>query len=53
MVFQAALNALNPVIRIWDQIFETAKAHGWSNRREVRGWRPSSFYVWSSSTHTG
>lgn len=36
MVFQAALNALNPVIRIWDQIFETAKAHGWSNRREVR-----------------
>lgn len=36
MVFQAALNAFNPVIRIRDQIYETAKAHGWSNRREVR-----------------
>lgn len=36
MVFQAALNAFNPVLRIRDQIYETAKAHGWSNRREVR-----------------
>lgn len=36
MVFQAALNAFNPVIRIRDQFYETAKAHGRSNRREVR-----------------
>ena len=36
MVFQAALNAFNPVLRIWDQMRDTAKAHGWSNRKEVR-----------------
>lgn len=36
MVFQAALNAFNPVIRIWDHIYETAKSHGWTNRNEVR-----------------
>lgn len=36
MVFQAALNAFNPVIRIWDHVYETAKSHGWTNRKEVR-----------------
>jgi len=36
MVFQSALNAFNPVLRIWDQVYDTAKAHGWKKRREVR-----------------
>jgi len=36
MVFQSALNAFNPVIRIWDQFWDTARAHGWSDRRAVR-----------------
>lgn len=36
MVFQAALNAFNPVIRIWDQIYETARAHGKTDRKAVR-----------------
>ena len=27
MVFQSALNALNPVLRIWDHVYDTAKAH--------------------------
>ena len=36
MVFQSALNAFNPVLRVWDQVLDTAKAHGWKNRTEVR-----------------
>jgi len=36
MVFQAALNAFNPVLRIWDQIYETARAHGLSDHKAVR-----------------
>ena len=36
MVFQSALNAFNPVLRVWDQIWDTAKAHDWNNRDEVR-----------------
>jgi peptide/nickel transport system ATP-binding protein len=36
MVFQSALNAFNPVLRVWDQVLDTAKAHGWHNRGEVR-----------------
>jgi peptide/nickel transport system ATP-binding protein len=36
MVFQSALNAFNPVLRIWDQVWDTAKAHGWYDRAEVR-----------------
>ena len=36
MVFQSALNAFNPVLRIWDQVLDTAKAHGWNDRKEVR-----------------
>ncbi len=35
MVFQSALNALNPVLRVWDQVWDTAKAHGWNNRKAV------------------
>jgi len=35
MVFQSALNAFNPVLRIWDQINDTARAHGQTNRQEV------------------
>lgn len=27
MVFQSALNALNPVLRVWDQMLDTVKAH--------------------------
>jgi peptide/nickel transport system ATP-binding protein len=27
MVFQSALNALNPVLRVWDQLYETVRAH--------------------------
>jgi len=36
MVFQSALNSLNPVLRIWDQFYDTAKAHGMTHRDQVR-----------------
>lgn len=36
MVFQSALNSLNPVLRVWDQFYDTAKAHGLANRKQVR-----------------
>jgi peptide/nickel transport system ATP-binding protein len=36
MVFQSALNAFNPVLRVWDQVWDTAQAHGWSERQAVR-----------------
>ena len=36
MVFQAALNAFNPVLTIWTQTFDTAKAHGWQDKTAVR-----------------
>lgn len=36
MVFQSALNAFNPVLRVWDQTWDTARAHGWSDRSAVR-----------------
>ena len=34
MVFQSALNALNPVLRIWDQLYDTIQAHDRSISRE-------------------
>ena len=36
MVFQAAQNSLNPVMRVSDTFYETAKAHGMTNKRQVR-----------------
>lgn len=36
MVFQSALNAFNPVLRVWDQMLDTAKAHGWTDRKAIR-----------------
>jgi peptide/nickel transport system ATP-binding protein len=36
MTFQAAQNSLNPVMRVKDTFRETANAHGWKNRREIR-----------------
>jgi peptide/nickel transport system ATP-binding protein len=36
MVFQAALNAFNPVLKVWAQAFDTAKAHGWHDKAAVR-----------------
>jgi peptide/nickel transport system ATP-binding protein len=36
MVFQAALNSFNPVINIWEQFADTAKAHGLKDMRAVR-----------------
>ena len=36
MVFQAALNALNPVLRVWDQMLDTVHAHRAMPRDEVR-----------------
>lgn len=36
MVFQSALNAFNPVLRVWDQVLDTAQAHGWNDRKAVR-----------------
>ena len=36
MVFQAALNSFNPVITIWEQFNDTARAHGMKDRRRVR-----------------
>ncbi|WP_324715544.1 ABC transporter ATP-binding protein [Carboxydochorda subterranea] len=35
MVFQSALNAFNPLLRIRDHFLETAAAHGIRSRREV------------------
>ena len=36
MVFQAALNAFNPVLTVWNQTWDTAKAHGWQDKKAVR-----------------
>jgi peptide/nickel transport system ATP-binding protein len=36
MVFQSALNAFNPVLRVWEQIWDTAKAHNWRDKDAVR-----------------
>jgi len=36
MVFQAALNAFNPVLKVWAQALDTAKAHGWNDKEAVR-----------------
>jgi peptide/nickel transport system ATP-binding protein len=36
MVFQSALNAFNPVLRIWDQMYDTVKAHGSMTKTEAR-----------------
>nr|HMN31390.1 ATP-binding cassette domain-containing protein [Caldilineaceae bacterium] len=36
MVFQSALNAFNPVLRVWDQVWDTARAHRWNDRTAVR-----------------
>jgi peptide/nickel transport system ATP-binding protein len=36
MVFQSALNAFNPVLRIWDQMYDTVRAHNRMPRAEVR-----------------
>jgi peptide/nickel transport system ATP-binding protein len=35
MVFQAALNSFNPVITIWDQFLDTARAHDMRDRKRV------------------
>ncbi|MGB3330028.1 MAG: ABC transporter ATP-binding protein [Thermomicrobiales bacterium] len=36
MVFQAAQNSLNPVMRVSDTFYETARAHGMTDRGKVR-----------------
>jgi peptide/nickel transport system ATP-binding protein len=36
MVFQSALNSFNPVINIWAQFLDTARAHGMTDARAVR-----------------
>ncbi|MDP9251753.1 MAG: ABC transporter ATP-binding protein [Chloroflexota bacterium] len=36
MVFQAALNSFNPVISIWEQFLDTARAHGMMDPKQVR-----------------
>jgi len=36
MVFQSALNAFNPVLKIWDQMYDTVKAHDYTDREKVR-----------------
>lgn len=36
MVFQSALNAFNPVLKVWEQVWDTAQAHGWRDRQAVR-----------------
>ena len=35
MVFQAALNSFNPVINIWEQFGDTAKAHGLNDAKAI------------------
>jgi peptide/nickel transport system ATP-binding protein len=36
MVFQGAQNAFNPVLRVWDQIWDTIKAHGAMGKAAAR-----------------
>jgi peptide/nickel transport system ATP-binding protein len=36
MVFQGAQNAFNPVLRIWDQMWDTIKAHGGMEKTAAR-----------------
>lgn len=36
MVFQSALNAFNPVLRIWDQMYDTVRAHDRMPRGKAR-----------------
>ena len=36
MIFQGAQNAFNPVLSIWAQVLDTARAHGLSNKKEIR-----------------
>jgi len=36
MVFQAALNAFNPVLKVWAQALDTAQAHGWHDKPAIR-----------------
>ncbi len=36
MMFQSALNSFNPVLRIWEQVWDTAKAHSMNDRTAVR-----------------
>ncbi|HEX9437128.1 MAG TPA: ABC transporter ATP-binding protein, partial [Candidatus Limnocylindria bacterium] len=36
MVFQAALNSYNPVLTMWEHFLDTARAHGLSDRKDVR-----------------
>ena len=36
MVFQSALNSFNPVISIWAQFLDTARAHGMNDPKAVR-----------------
>lgn len=36
MVFQSALNAFNPVLKVWEQALDTARSHGWNDRQAVR-----------------
>jgi peptide/nickel transport system ATP-binding protein len=36
MVFQSALNSFNPVINIWSQFLDTARAHGLGDAKVVR-----------------
>jgi peptide/nickel transport system ATP-binding protein len=48
MVFQSALNALNPVLRISEHFADTAKAHGYlSERREAAALRERSLQLLS------
>ena len=36
MVFQSALNSFNPILKIWNHVLETAKAHGVNDKNFVR-----------------
>src|ERR1041385_2456700 len=36
MVFQGAQNAFNPVLRVWDQFWDTIKAHGGMDKATAR-----------------
>ncbi len=48
MVFQSALNALNPVLRISEHFVDTAKAHGYfSGARETKALREQSLHLLS------
>ena len=50
IVFQSAMNALNPVMRVGDQFVDMMRAHERISKQQAFGARPASCSSWSAST---